>query len=82
MTARGHRRVGAVKRILAKLTTTVLPKAAAVIEDTLDEKPAGPPSHLEQLRAAELAMNGAGVLGHRGGPGAGPQTPQVAVVLD
>lgn len=72
---------GARKRILAKLTTTVLPKAAAVIEDTLNERPAGPPSHSEQLRAAELAMRGSGILGHGGGPGSGPQTPQVAVIV-
>jgi transposase-like protein len=67
-------------RILARLTTRVLPKAADAIEQTLDERPEGPPSRSEQLRAAELAMRGSGLLA-QGGPGTGSAAPQVAVIV-
>lgn len=68
------------KQFIAKVTTTLLPKAAAAIEDTLDERPEDPPTRSEQLRAAGMVMKGSGVLGH-GGLGTGSQTPQVAVIV-
>lgn len=69
------------ERAITELNTNVMPKAVKLLERVLVQEPEGPVTTGEQLHAARLAMQGAGVIRQGAGGGPAPASPQVAVLI-
>jgi hypothetical protein len=71
--------------VKATLQSRLAPLAVKALEETLTADPAGPPTHSEKTRAAELTLRGAGTLtpaGGASGQGAGGVTINVLTVSE